>query len=133
MAESFRTLSRRIRTNAAKADLYLRTLWFACCDPRTPWYAKALAAAVVAYGLSPIDLIPDFIPVLGHLDDVILIPLGIALAIRIIPLEILAESRQKAQQQRAVDQPRGNIGILIAVLLGLGVTGALAMVIVMLI
>jgi len=73
-------------------------------DPRVPWYAKALALAVAAYALSPIDLIPDFIPVLGYLDDLILIPLGIALVMKLIPAEVLAEHRAQAlaAQERPV-------------------------------
>ncbi len=66
-------------------------LWFAARHPGTPWYAKLLVAGIVAYALSPIDLIPDFVPVLGYLDDLILIPLGIVLAIRMIPGPILDE------------------------------------------
>ena len=62
-------------------------------DPRVPWYAKAVGACVVAYALSPIDLIPDFVPVLGYLDDLVLVPLGLLLVVRLIPPEILAEHR----------------------------------------
>jgi uncharacterized membrane protein YkvA (DUF1232 family) len=71
-------------------------------DPRVPWYAKALGIAVAAYALSPIDLIPDFIPVLGYLDDLILVPLGIALVMKLIPADVLAEHRAQARaaQQR---------------------------------
>src|SRR6266700_7126751 len=65
-------------------------------DPRVPWYAKAIGACVVAYALSPIDLIPDFIPVLGYLDDLVLVPLGLLLVLRLIPAEILAEHRVAA-------------------------------------
>jgi len=65
-------------------------------DPRTPWTAKLLAALVVAYALSPIDLIPDFIPVLGYLDDLILVPLGIWAVLKLIPPEVMAEARIKA-------------------------------------
>ena len=65
-------------------------------DPRTPWYAKALALCVAAYALSPIDLIPDFVPVLGYLDDLILVPLGIAAAVRMIPADVMAEHRAAA-------------------------------------
>ena len=61
-------------------------LYYACRDPRVPWYAKVLAGAVVAYAFSPIDLIPDFIPILGYLDDLVLIPLGVALTIKLVPL-----------------------------------------------
>jgi uncharacterized membrane protein YkvA (DUF1232 family) len=77
-----------------KRDVY--ALYLASRDPRVPWYAKALAVAVAGYALSPIDLIPDFVPVLGYLDDVILVPLGILLAIRLIPPEIMAEHRAAA-------------------------------------
>jgi uncharacterized membrane protein YkvA (DUF1232 family) len=71
-------------------------LYLAARDPRTPWYAKALAAAVVAYAVSPVDLIPDFIPVLGQLDDLVLLPIGVAPAIRMVPAEVLAEKRVQA-------------------------------------
>jgi uncharacterized membrane protein YkvA (DUF1232 family) len=74
-------------------------LWLAARDPRVPWYAKALCATVAAYALSPIDLIPDFVPVLGYLDDLILLPLGIMLAIRLISAELMAEFRMMAQRQ----------------------------------
>jgi uncharacterized membrane protein YkvA (DUF1232 family) len=71
-------------------------LYFAYRDKRTPWYARAFCALVVAYFLSPIDLIPDFIPILGYADDLILIPLGISLAVKMIPAEVMAEARLKA-------------------------------------
>jgi uncharacterized membrane protein YkvA (DUF1232 family) len=71
-------------------------LWIAARDPRVPWYAKAAAAAVAAYALSPIDLIPDFIPVLGYLDDLIIVPLGVLLAVRLVPAELMAEFREEA-------------------------------------
>jgi uncharacterized membrane protein YkvA (DUF1232 family) len=72
-------------------------LTLACRHPRVPWYAKVLALIIVGYALSPIDLIPDFIPVLGYLDDIILIPVGIMIVIRMIPADVLAECRQKAE------------------------------------
>jgi uncharacterized membrane protein YkvA (DUF1232 family) len=84
------------RARRLKTDTF--ALYLAARDPRTPWYAKALAAVVVAYALSPIDLIPDFVPVLGYLDDLILIPLGIALAIRLVPRAVLEECRARAQE-----------------------------------
>ena len=65
-------------------------------DPRTPWYAKAVALAVAAYAISPIDLIPDFIPIVGYLDDIIIVPLGIMLAVCLIPVDLMAEFRQAA-------------------------------------
>ena len=77
-----------------KRDVH--ALYLASRDPRVPWYAKALAIVVAAYALSPIDLIPDYIPVLGYLDDAILVPLGVLLVIRLIPPEIMAEHRDLA-------------------------------------
>jgi uncharacterized membrane protein YkvA (DUF1232 family) len=82
---------------AIKRDVV--ALWLAARDPRVPWYAKAVAAAVAAYALSPIDLIPDFIPVLGYLDDVIIVPLGILLAIKLVPPALLSEFRTEAIAQ----------------------------------
>jgi uncharacterized membrane protein YkvA (DUF1232 family) len=73
-------------------------LYLACRHPAVPWYAKGLALLVVGYALSPIDLIPDFIPVLGYLDDLVLIPLGIMLVIRMIPEEVLAECRRQSEE-----------------------------------
>ena len=74
-------------------------LWLAARDPRVPWHARALCALVAAYALSPIDLIPDFIPVLGYLDDLILVPAGIWLAIRLIPQELMTELRAEAERR----------------------------------
>ncbi len=75
-------------------------VYLAAQDPRTPWYARVVALCVVAYALSPIDLIPDFVPVLGYLDDLIIVPLGILLVIRLIPPEILAEHRTAASARQ---------------------------------
>jgi uncharacterized membrane protein YkvA (DUF1232 family) len=91
------------RSRALKCDTM--ALWIAYRDKRTPWYAKVWSALVVAYALSPIDLIPDFIPVLGYLDDLILIPAGIALALKMIPAEVMAEARLKADEQFASGKP----------------------------
>jgi uncharacterized membrane protein YkvA (DUF1232 family) len=84
------------RARHLKAETF--ALYLAARDPRTPWYAKLLVAGIVAYAFSPIDLIPDFVPVLGYLDDLILIPMGIALAIKLIPHSVLAECRTRAQE-----------------------------------
>ncbi len=73
-------------------------LYFAYRDPRTPWYAKVLLIAVIGYALSPIDLIPDFIPVLGYLDDLVIVPAGIYLATRMIPKDVMVECREKAER-----------------------------------
>ena len=84
------------RVQALKKETIALAL--ACRHPRVPWYAKALALIVVGYALSPIDLIPDFIPVLGYLDDLVLIPLGIMLVIRMIPADVLAECRRQSEE-----------------------------------
>ncbi|MFL5759749.1 MAG: YkvA family protein [Thermomicrobiales bacterium] len=86
----------RWKDHAHSLKRELNALTIASRDPRTPWYAKVLAACVVAYAFSPIDLIPDPIPVLGYLDDLILIPLGIALVLHLIPDEVMTESRARA-------------------------------------
>ena len=87
---------RKQRVGQLKVEAY--TLYLAYKDPRVPWYAKVFAAYVVARTFSPIDLIPDFIPALGYLDDLVLAPLGIALALKMIPRAVLDESREKAQE-----------------------------------
>jgi uncharacterized membrane protein YkvA (DUF1232 family) len=81
----------RARIAALRDESY--ALYLASRDPRTPWYVKWLVGAIVAYAVSPIDLIPDFIPVLGQLDDLVLLPMGIALAIRLVPAAVLEEKR----------------------------------------
>jgi uncharacterized membrane protein YkvA (DUF1232 family) len=85
------------KTKAKQLKTEIVTLYLASKHPRTPWYAKVLAALIIGYALSPIDLIPDFIPVAGYLDDLIIIPAGIALLIKIIPRDVLEECRAKAQ------------------------------------
>ena len=77
----------------------VKALVMAARDPRVPWYAKAMAGLVAAYALSPIDLIPDFIPVLGYLDDVVLVPAGILLAVRMIPPDVMRELRTEAEKR----------------------------------
>ncbi len=90
-------------------------LYFAARDPRVPWYAKAVAAAVTAYALSPIDLIPDFIPVLGHLDELVVLPLGIMLAIKLIPPEVMAEHRAAAIAAEGRRTSRVATAVIIAI------------------
>lgn len=89
-------------------------LWLAARDPRVPWYAKTVAALIAAYALSPIDLIPDFIPVLGYLDDLLIVPLGIILAVKLIPSDVMADLRLKAAEQ---DRPKSMVGLLIVIFL----------------
>ena len=95
----------RLKNWAASLKREVTALWFACRDPRTPWYAKALTMLIVAYALSPIDLIPDFIPVLGYLDELILLPVGIYLVMKLVPAEALADARAKARSWIDSRQP----------------------------
>lgn len=120
--DSTRAWARRIKRDAL-------TLWFARSHPATPWYAKSLGAFVVAYALSPIDLIPDFIPVLGYVDDVILLPVLISLTIRLLPADVLAESRQKAERWLAEQgtKPRSLAGAVAIVLIWLSVAVVLSL------
>ena len=96
-------MSGRLKGWARTVRRDAHALYLAARDPRVPWYVRALALALAAYAFSPIDLIPDFIPVLGYLDDVILLPLGILLVIRLIPPELMAEHRVLAAA--ALDRP----------------------------
>jgi uncharacterized membrane protein YkvA (DUF1232 family) len=91
------------RARELKTETY--AVYLAYKDPRTPWYARLFAACVVGYAFSPIDLIPDPIPVLGYLDDLVLVPLGIAIALKMIPLPVMAECREKAQLAMSQGKP----------------------------
>jgi uncharacterized membrane protein YkvA (DUF1232 family) len=97
------------------------TLWFAYRDPRTPWVVKALCAFVVAYALSPIDLIPDFIPVLGYVDDVLLLPGLIWLAVRLLPEPVVADSRARAEDwlEKQGSKPTSRVGAVLIVVIWL--------------
>ena len=105
-------LLERLRAAARRLKRDVWTLWFALRDPRTPRLARWVAGGVVAYALSPIDLIPDFIPILGQLDDLVIVPLGIALCIRLVPADVLADCRAKALEKEAATlsatQAQGN-------------------------
>ena len=90
-------------------------LWLAARDPRVPLTAKLVAGAVAAYALSPVDLIPDFIPILGYLDDLILVPLGIVLAIRLIPDELMSEFRLAAEQRSTRPVCRTGLAVILAI------------------
>jgi uncharacterized membrane protein YkvA (DUF1232 family) len=115
------------RARRFKRDTY--ALYLAARDPRVPWYTKVLALAVVGYALSPLDLIPDFVPIIGYLDDLILIPLGIALVLRLTPPGVLAECRVQAQQElergrlaKSTPARIATVIIVLAWLLGLALT-----------
>lgn len=110
--QDLRSMARRIKRDGV-------TLWFACRDARTPWWIKLLAGLVVAYALSPIDLVPDFIPVLGFLDDVILLPGLIWLVVRCMPHDVREDFRQQAEAWMASQQgkpvSRGGVLLVLAV------------------
>jgi uncharacterized membrane protein YkvA (DUF1232 family) len=107
----------RLKAQARALKQEVFAVYLAARDPRTPWYAKGLILLIVTYALSPIDLIPDFVPVLGYLDDLILIPAGIWLAVRMVPPEVLAEARVTAAD--GVDRNIGKFGAVIIVLIWL--------------
>lgn len=105
--ERAKAWARRIKADVAALAVAAR-------DPRTPWYVKALALAIVAYALSPIDLIPDFVPVLGYLDDLILLPAAIVLVLRLIPPPLMAEYRAEAARRSELPKSRAGAAIIVA-------------------
>jgi uncharacterized membrane protein YkvA (DUF1232 family) len=112
ITDHLRTWAKRIKRDGV-------TLWFAGKHPSTPWHAKALGIFVVAYALSPIDLIPDFIPVFGYVDDVLLLPALIWLAIRLLPSSVLVECRDQADEWMRIQgaKPTSSFGAVFIVLL----------------
>jgi uncharacterized membrane protein YkvA (DUF1232 family) len=119
------SLNQRLKKWARKLKSDIIAIYFALKHPLTPLYARLVAALVVGYALSPIDLIPDFIPVLGYLDDVILLPLGIALAIKLIPSAILAACREEVQKNPPALKPKIWLAAYVIGLLWLSVLYAL--------
>jgi uncharacterized membrane protein YkvA (DUF1232 family) len=103
------------RASRLKAETF--ALYLVARHPGTPWYAKLFVAGIVAYALSPVDLIPDFVPVLGYLDDLILIPVGIALAVRMVPPSVLAECRARAQEVMSQGKPVSRIAGMVIVVI----------------
>ncbi len=99
------SISARWKYKAKQLKTETYALYLAYRDPRVPWYAKLFAAAVVGYAFSPLDLIPDFVPILGYLDDLVLVPAGIALALRMVPEAVLDQCRQEAREAMARGQP----------------------------
>lgn len=116
--DSWRQRARRLKT-----EVY--ALYLAYRDPRVPWYARIFAACVVGYAFSPIDLIPDVIPILGYLDDLVLVPLGIVLALRMIPSDVMAESRERARAALREGKPVNWVvaGVIIGIWLLLAALG----------
>ena len=115
--------SRGLRSWARGLERDVHALYLAARDPRVPWYAKSAALCVAAYALSPIDLVPDFVPVLGYLDDALLVPLGIWVVVRLIPPEILAEHRAAAAER---ERPVSRAGAALVIVLWLLAAAALA-------
>lgn len=104
----------KLKIYTRKLKQYLFVLYLSYKDPRTPWFAKVIALCVVAYAFSPIDLIPDFIPVLGYVDDLILVPLGILLAMKLIPPYVVKENWEAAEALKKEEKPKNwYVGILI--------------------
>jgi uncharacterized membrane protein YkvA (DUF1232 family) len=103
----------RQRARAIKRDVV--AVWIAARDPRVPWYAKCVAAGVAAYALSPIDLIPDFVPVLGYLDDLIIVPAGIVLTVKLIPADLMEEFRAEAARREARPQSRVAAALIVMI------------------
>lgn len=101
-----RQLFQRLKAKAARIRTEVAAVALAYRDPRVPWHARAVAVAVIAYALSPLDLIPDVIPVLGYVDDLILLPLGIGLVLKLIPPEVLAECRERVRAGKTPAVPR---------------------------
>lgn len=117
MLNTLQAAARRIRQDAM-------TVYFVARDPRTPWPVRLLALGIAAYALSPIDLIPDFIPVLGYLDDVVLLPLGIWLVIRLTPAEVIGAGRARAQE--IADRPVSRTAAVVIVAIWVASAVALA-------
>ena len=110
----------RLRTWAHTVKRDVVAIWLATYDPRVPLHAKVLAVIVAGYALSPIDLIPDFIPVIGYLDDAVLVPLGVLLVVKLIPEDVMAEHRQAAM--RLAEKPRSTAAAFVMVGIWIGVT-----------
>jgi uncharacterized membrane protein YkvA (DUF1232 family) len=115
----------RLREWAQELKKQTLVVYFAARDPRTPWLARLLALGVTAYALSPIDLIPDFIPVLGYLDDLLIVPLGLMLVLRLIPGDVLASARAKATAAAA--KPTSGVMAAVVVAIWLVTVGALGL------
>jgi uncharacterized membrane protein YkvA (DUF1232 family) len=117
----------RWRARAARLRADVLAVWLALRDPRVPWYAKAVALCVVAYAVSPIDLVPDFIPVLGYADDLLLLPLGVVLVIRLVPADVMEEHRARAAHAMPRDRRLlvAGAGIVVLVWVAIVVVAAL--------
>jgi len=120
----------RWKAQVRKLKTLTFTLYLAYKHPRTPWYARVFVAGVVAYAFSPIDLIPDFIPVIGMFDDLILVPIGIFIAIRLIPKDVFAECRLEAEAMTRGEKPVNRTAalVIVTIWLALGMLGLLLLI-----
>lgn len=124
------TLLERWKSQANQLRIETYALYLAYKEPEVPWYAKAFAACVVGYALSPIDLIPDFIPVLGYLDDLVIVPLGITFALKMIPSSVLDNCRVRAKECLSQGKARNWLGAAIIITIWLLILAATAAVII---
>lgn len=115
----------RLKGRARELKAEVHALFFAAKHPRTPWYAKILMLAIVAYALSPIDLIPDFIPVLGFLDEIVLLPVAIILVLKLVPAAVMMECRARAAANATVSTRAGRIGAVVILMLWLALVIAI--------
>jgi uncharacterized membrane protein YkvA (DUF1232 family) len=113
----------RWKQQAQNLKIEVYAVYLAYRDPRLPWYARLLAACVVGYAFSPIDLIPDFIPVLGYLDDLLIVPLGIWLVLKMIPPPVMAECRARSQEVLAAGKPVNWTAAVVIVVVWLALAG----------
>jgi uncharacterized membrane protein YkvA (DUF1232 family) len=107
----------RLKTWSRELKMEALTVWYISKHPKTPWYTRTLAVVLVAYAFSPIDLIPDFIPVLGYVDDLIILPIGVLIMLRMTPQNVIVESRSKARAHFAAQagKPGSRLGVALAV------------------
>jgi uncharacterized membrane protein YkvA (DUF1232 family) len=114
----------RLKSRASTLEREAYALYIATRDPRVPWYAKAFLGLVVAHTFSPIDLIPDFIPVLGYLDDLVVTPLGIVLALKMVPPEVMVDARRQAEELLQQGRPISRAGAIMVVAIWLVIISA---------
>src|SRR5258708_26885849 len=117
----------RWRQAARQLKTETLALYYCIRDPRTPWYARLAGALVVAYAISPLDLIPDFVPVLGYLDDAVLVPLGLWLTLKLIPPQVMADNRVRARAEAAEHRPLSWIGAAVIILVWIAALGLAAL------
>lgn len=117
---------KKLKERAQKLKIEIHAIYLAYTTHNIPWYAKVLAMVIIAYALSPVDLIPDFIPILGLLDDIILLPLGIALLIKIIPPDVMEECRKKAKEIENEKLPKNYFMAALVILLWIGIIALIA-------